>query len=463
MIFLSKDGLYPMKNKLRPISLLPNLSKWFERIIHNRILKWCNNHNIAIDEQSGFMQGRRLQTRILSLVENLRLTVAACNRPALTIFVDFLSAFDRLWHPTLIKNLIELEMPLPLLKWIHAWLQNRYFYVSYGDENSDLIEMKVGTPQGSVLAATLFRLHVHFLPSFFFDLAIHMFADDLAIVLVGSLEKRFSQNIIDLEKQAEKAMKQLEKFSNNLLLPVNVTKTKALLVHSVVAPQLPIVKYKEVNVEHVKTFKYLGVYISTKLGWGNYIQERIKKIRNIYRGLRSIFKTLPRDLITIRKKIFFAYALPHFCWLFSTWFYFTEKQKRNIEHIFCSGIRHVYSLKGWDDITTMVLSKEKSIYDYIFSYWSRLSFHLERAADALSFQQSWQAYNIVTSRDKTWLRSMGFRKNSKFPLRLAERARHTLVEWNSFKEIHKEQFKFYKKDSTYLNMFIYKYILSTPE
>jgi len=111
----------------------------------------------------------------------------------------------------------------------------------------------------------------------------------------------------------------------------------------------------------------------------------------------------------------------------------------------------------------MVLSKEKSIYDYIFSYWSRLIFHLERAADALSFQQSWQAYNIVTSRDKTWLRSMGFRKNSKFPLRLAERARHTLVEWNSFKEIHKEQFKFYKKDSTYLNMFIYKYILSTPE
>jgi hypothetical protein len=133
-------------------------------------------------------------------------------------------------------------------------------------------------------------------------------------------------------------------------------------------------------------------------------------------------------LITIRKKIFFAYALPHFCWLFSTWFYFTEKQKHNIEHIFCSGIRLVYSLKGWDDITTMVLSKEKSIYDYIFSYWSRLSFHLERAADALSFQQSWQAYNIVISRNKTWLRSMGFRKNSKFPLRLAERARHTLVE-----------------------------------
>ena len=89
------------------------------------------DRNIAIDEQSGFMKGRRLQTRILGIVENLRLTVAACNRPALTIFVDFLSAFDRMWYPALIKNLHKLEMPIPLLKWIHSWLQNRHLYIVY--------------------------------------------------------------------------------------------------------------------------------------------------------------------------------------------------------------------------------------------------------------------------------------------------------------------------------------------
>ncbi len=38
-ICLSKDGLYPTENKLRPTSLLPNIAKWFERIIHNRILE----------------------------------------------------------------------------------------------------------------------------------------------------------------------------------------------------------------------------------------------------------------------------------------------------------------------------------------------------------------------------------------------------------------------------------------
>ena len=199
------------------------------------------------------------------------MTVAACNGPAL------------------IKNLNDLEMPLPILKWIHSWLQNRSLYISYDEENSRHITMNVGASHGSVRAATLFRLHVHFLPSFFFHIAVYMFADNLALVFVGSLEKRFSQNIKDLGKQAESVLKQLEKFSNDLLLPENVAKTKALLVHNVVCPPIPNIQYKRQKIEYVKTFKYLGVYISTKLDWGTYIRERIR---------------------LIRRKLFLAYALP---------------------------------------------------------------------------------------------------------------------------------------------------------
>ncbi|CAF4237223.1 unnamed protein product, partial [Rotaria magnacalcarata] len=183
--------------------------------MHSRILQWCHDYNIAVDEQSGFMKGRRLQTRVLALTENLRLTVAACNRPALTIFVDFQSAFDNMWHPALIKNLYDMDMPLPLLKWVHTWLQNRQLFISYGDANSRNIKMEVGAPQGSVLAATLFRIYVHLLPKLLSRFNTHMFADDLAITITGSLEKRFSHNIKDIEQQADFAMKQLEKFSED--------------------------------------------------------------------------------------------------------------------------------------------------------------------------------------------------------------------------------------------------------
>ncbi|CAF3280248.1 unnamed protein product [Rotaria sp. Silwood2] len=273
VICLSKDGLYPEVNKLRPISLLSNVGKVFERIIHMRILKWCNDKGIYIDEQSGFTAERRLQTRILSLIEDLRLTTAANNRPALVIFVDFMSAFDKMWHPALISTLVKLDFPLPLLHWIFLWLKGRTMSIHVGEAVSRSINVFVGTPQGSVLAATLFRLHVHFLPSFFMNLICHLFADDLAIVISGALENKFSKNIIELERQAEIAMKMLEKYADDNLLPVNINKTKALLVHDVVAPSYPTVKYKGFKIDFVKRFKYLGVDITTKLGWGVYIEK----------------------------------------------------------------------------------------------------------------------------------------------------------------------------------------------
>ena len=95
-IFLSKDGACPSENKLRPISLLRNLAKVYERIIVERIEQWCENQGIHVDERSGFIARRRLPTRIVSTIEDLRLTVAACNRPALALFVHFYTASERL-------------------------------------------------------------------------------------------------------------------------------------------------------------------------------------------------------------------------------------------------------------------------------------------------------------------------------------------------------------------------------
>ncbi|CAF5021766.1 unnamed protein product, partial [Rotaria magnacalcarata] len=216
VICLSKDGLYPGVNKLRPISLLSNFGKCFERIIHMRILRWCSDNGIYIDEQSGFTSERRLQTRILSLVEDLRLTIAANNRPALVVFVDFMSAFDNMWHPALFSTPLKLDFPLPLLRWIFSWLKDRTMSIHVGEAVSRPINIFRGAPQ-----------------------VCHLFADDLAIVITGALEKTFSKNIIELEKQAEVAMRILEKYAEENLLPVNINKTKAILVHSVVAPLHP--------------------------------------------------------------------------------------------------------------------------------------------------------------------------------------------------------------------------------
>jgi hypothetical protein len=458
VICLSKDGIYPEENRLRPISLLPNLGKWFERCVHEQIQHWCKEKGIFCDEQSGFTPNRRLQTRILSICEDLRLTVAANNRPALLIFVDFLSAFDKMWYPVLIANLIELDMPLPLIKWIYQWLQGRTMSVYHGEKTSKNVKILIGAPQGSVLAATLFRLHIHFLPKYFFRFCSHLFADDLALLLKGALEKKLSENVLELEEQAKIAMRALSTFSENYLLPVNTKKTKAMLIHSAVAPSTPRVFFQNQPVEFVSFFKYLGVEIRTKLGWGNYIKSRILKIRNTYNALKQIYRQIPITLINIRRRLFYAFSLPHFMWLFSTWFYFTEKQQNEVEHVYASGLRIVYSLWGWDDYTVFVLSREKSLMDYLYNYWLRLKKHLDISHEAIEYQQTWEAYLIATSPSKVYYKSMGFRKNSIFPNRLAARAHHLNLDLFSFFSIHENQYGIFRKSSSVLERFVYKYL-----
>ncbi|CAF3326573.1 unnamed protein product [Rotaria socialis] len=186
------------------------MGKWLEKIITERVENWCLENGINPDAQSGFTANRRLQTRILSLIKDIRLTVVAPNRPVLAILIDFLTAFDRLWYPALFKSFDDLDMPLDLCRWIYGWLQNRSTTISHEDATSRVIRIFLGAPQGSVLAALLFRIRIHFLPGYFNQIVSHSFADDLTIVIKGALEKRLSDNIEYLEKKAKKILNQLK-------------------------------------------------------------------------------------------------------------------------------------------------------------------------------------------------------------------------------------------------------------
>ena len=109
------------------------------------------------------------------------------------------------------------------------------------------------------------------------NLICHLFADDLAIVIYGALENKFSTNIDELEKQAGIAMNILEKYADDILVPVNICKTKALVVHNVVAPSYPTIKYWGIKIDFVKRFKYLGVNITTKLWLGDIYTKLYKE------------------------------------------------------------------------------------------------------------------------------------------------------------------------------------------
>jgi len=147
----------------RPISLLPSLSKLWERLIANRITVIMRQSNILPDHQFGFREGHgtveqvhRLVKHILQAFDDLEYSNA--------VFIDMQQAFDKVWYDGLlckIKNLL----PAPYYGLLRSYLEGREFKVTVRDTYSNNYLMRAGVPQGSVLGPLLYSLYTADIPS----------------------------------------------------------------------------------------------------------------------------------------------------------------------------------------------------------------------------------------------------------------------------------------------------------
>ena len=120
----------------------------------------------------------------------------------------------------------------------------------------------------------------------------------------------------------------------------------------------------------------------------------------------------------------------------------------------------MYNLYQWDDFTTLVLAREKTLRDFLYVYWRRFVTHLMSSDEGLAFQQSWNAY-LITTTPNSWMRSLGCRGNSVFPRRLVQQATHSLVEWLTFEDVQRTQYGYFRSRNEYLEDYISKYFLWT--
>ena len=124
--------------------------------------------------QHGFKQ--KLSTATASLTLQSLIAKAIDNDNfALMASLDLSSAFDVVNMELLLKRLKIIVIPGDMVSLISVWLENRYFFVTVGDDSSDIHRSNVGTVQGSILGPILYAIFV----SPLFDLAkMTLFADD---------------------------------------------------------------------------------------------------------------------------------------------------------------------------------------------------------------------------------------------------------------------------------------------
>lgn len=332
------------KTEYRPISILCFLSKVFEKILHRQITQFINNNELLYERQSGFRPGHSCLTALTEVSENIRQELDDGNI-AFLVLLDYSKAFDSVVHQILMWKLKHnFNFSTSSVRLLSSYLTERTQSVSFNNKLSSMLSVSRGVPQGSVLGPLLFSLYANDLPQQLSSCRVHLYADDVQLLLSCPLNsfKVFVDKLnVDLAKIYQWAT------ANGLCL--NPRKSKCLIVQKrnhVPVNECNIILNNE-RIEVVSHAKNLGIYFNNKLTWSNHINVIVGQT---YFKLRSLWQTQSFTPLKIRIMLAKSYIMPGLlfgCELFGNC---DSNSKRKLNVAFNNIIRYVYGLKKFHSV-----------------------------------------------------------------------------------------------------------------
>ena len=288
----------------RPISILPLLSKIYEKAMANRMVKFISKYSLITPNQFGFQKNKSTLDAISTLTDHIYDKLNA-KQHSVAIFLDLCKAYDTVDHSILLSKLFQYGFRGVTLNWFRSYLSNRRYCVKIGNCISDNKTINISIPQGSILGCTLFSLYISDISYVSNILKPLLFADDTALIHSDS-----SYNDLITVFNVE-----LEKINLWLLrnrLTLNVEKTVAMVfsnrMHDVNYNSGLILSNKRVNFS--RETKYLGVTIDDKLSFGAHINGVCSKVSKNIGVLYRMSFYVPRNvLINVYYSLIYPYLI----------------------------------------------------------------------------------------------------------------------------------------------------------
>ena len=197
---LHKGGPANDPYNFRPISILPVLSKLFEKHVHEPLMNYLEKYKLLYDTQSGFRLNHSCEIALFHMVEKW-LKILDNSELVGIILVDFRKAFDLVDHSILMKKLELYKFNQVSINWFRSYLSDRKQIVSFKNIVSARETVKYGVPQGSIFGPLLFLLFINDLP-LHTKVRTDLYADDATLYEI----KRSKQEI---ERKLQLAIKDL--------------------------------------------------------------------------------------------------------------------------------------------------------------------------------------------------------------------------------------------------------------
>ena len=148
------------RSNYRPISLLSNINKIIEKLMHERLYKFLSKYNCIYINQFGFRNNHSTIHALLNLTEQIRDALDK-NKLSCGVFINLKKVFDTVDHSILLDKLNHYGIRGVANDWFKSYLQNRKQFVSVKYHDSNELIMKHGVPQGYVLGPLLFLIYIN--------------------------------------------------------------------------------------------------------------------------------------------------------------------------------------------------------------------------------------------------------------------------------------------------------------
>lgn len=337
-----KGNSYDNEN-LRPISILPSLSKVLEHVIKHQITQYILRHKLIRDFQYAFRDKFSTSAMLLGITESVRESLND-NKDAVLVSLDLSKAFDRLNHVVLIKKLKRnYGFSGMACKLIYSYLRERSQFVSLCGSNSSVVFLSSGVPQGSVIGPLLFLMYLedcvecldlHLVQPF-------LFADDIQLLFSSRrefpdvLEAVINFNLANLSNWM---------VSNDFVL--NSDKTKAIMFRSIFrSVTYPNIRLGNQDVMFHSRLKCLGFVIDEYLNFGPQVDAVSAKVTL---GLRTLYHCGLHLPLRVKRTIAHSLLMSHINYCFEvvvgTLSYNIDRLKRVLNRI----VRFVFDLRHDD-------------------------------------------------------------------------------------------------------------------
>lgn len=288
-IFKDKD-----KTKItnfRPISVISNFAKVFEKCLRDRLSGWLLSNNILSKNQFGFCNGLSTSDAIYELTKNVTNNLDSGNK-CLAVFLDLAKAFDTVPHDSLLNVLNIYGVRGAVLRVFQNYLCDRSQIVRIQDTYSEPLAVRIGIPQGTVLGPLLFIAYINSLTSITIENGLVIsYADDTVIVFRAKTWN-------EVRNFAEMGISKIKNWLDSFKLTLNVDKTNYIAFSLTAANRPPfnniLVNGFDKEIKEVSSTKYLGIIIDKNLKW----KEHVSKVTNNIRALIRKFYSLREILCT---------------------------------------------------------------------------------------------------------------------------------------------------------------------